>query len=271
MKVSWGDSRQPLYCQEIGDSMDTGWQAAMLPIYTIYRRCYYTVIDIKGCYWMRRVLRRLGLVPRILVLCLALVLVMPITALGSGTCGGFTDVSDTDQACAAIRGLSRNVIQGYPGGTFRPQGTLTRAEAAKVLVVNFDLRVNGSVEPSFPDVKDHWAYDYIKGAVNASVLNGFPDGTFRPEENVTRAQFIKMIVAAAKDSGRKFGMGVEPGYVDMTSADWFYTYVAQAWEAHIIGTDKNQLWASSSFSQDRPVTRAEAAMILYNTNTKGGF
>jgi len=220
---------------------------------------------------MRMVLRTLGFVPRVLALCLALVLSIPGTALGSGTCGGFADVSDSDQACAAILGLSRNVFEGYPGGTFRPQGTLTRAEAAKLLVVNFDLRVTGNIEPSFPDVQDHWAYLYIKGAVNAGVLNGFPDGQFRPEEYVTRAQFVKMVVAAAKDSGRKFGTGIDPGYADIASTDWFYTYVAQAWEAHIIGTDKNQLWASGSFSQDRPVTRAEAAMILHNTNTKGGF
>ncbi len=91
------------------------------------------------------------------------------------------------------------IISGYSDGTFKPDETITRAEAVKMVVALYgisDEDVEGLAKNvGFSDVdEDYWAYSYIVYAQTIGIINGFEDGTFRPDENVTEDQAIKMLV-----------------------------------------------------------------------------
>jgi len=113
----------------------------------------------------------------------------------------FTDVESTNQYSAAIYSLvSKGIINGYTEAdgtsTFKPDNTITRAEFAKLLVLATTPGVvHSTTTDKFPDLSvDHWANPYIAAAVSTGAINGYEDGTFRPEAPVSYGEAIKMIV-----------------------------------------------------------------------------
>jgi len=116
----------------------------------------------------------------------------------------FNDVPESHPYYDAIQSLVvRGVINGYADGTFKPDATITRAEFCKMVIfaLNLGSVAEGEVtETGFPDVAtNHWAASNIKVAYDMGIINGFDDGTFKPEENVTFEQSVKMVVCAASD------------------------------------------------------------------------
>jgi len=113
----------------------------------------------------------------------------------------FTDVSEGYQYSDAIYSLvSKGIINGYiesdGTSTFKPDNTITRAEFAKLLVLSTTPGVvHTATTNKFPDLSvDHWANTYIAAAVNTGAINGYEDGTFRPENPVSYGEAVKMIV-----------------------------------------------------------------------------
>lgn len=93
----------------------------------------------------------------------------------------------------------QGLISGYPDGTFKPRDNITRAELAAIISKLNNL--SNPTEISYPDVKtQYWARDAIKNVVNTGIMTGYPDNTFRPNNNVTRAEAATIINRAR---GRK--------------------------------------------------------------------
>ena len=87
-----------------------------------------------------------------------------------------------------------NIIEGYEDGALHPELKLTRAQFAKVVCTAFPEFFNGSANVEFLDIdSSHWGYEYIMKAAKSNVLKGFPDNTFRPDENVTYEQAVAII------------------------------------------------------------------------------
>ncbi len=107
------------------------------------------------------------------------------------------------------------IMVGDPDGDLRLSDTVTRAEAAKILSVAFNI--SGTDGETFSDVDDaHWAKDYIAAMKKSGIINGYPDGTFRPENEVTNAEFIKMTVEAlGKGEEAKANEGYPAGYLKL--------------------------------------------------------
>jgi len=123
----------------------------------------------------------------------------------------FSDVPENYQYDDAIQSLvARGIINGYEEAdgtyTFRPENTITRAEFSKMVIYAIGQGIiaeSASSETGFPDVSaDHWAAKYISTAHSLKIINGFDDGTFKPDDNVTYDQALKMVVCAKYD---KFG------------------------------------------------------------------
>ncbi|WP_414565574.1 MULTISPECIES: S-layer homology domain-containing protein [unclassified Anabaena] len=99
--------------------------------------------------------------------------------------------------------VSRQIVKGYPDQTFRPEGTITRAEFAVILQKAFakttDEQTNVNVPPLNQDVyfsdvpKSHWAYNAIQIAAYRNFVVGYPNGTFQPNQNISRVQAIAVI------------------------------------------------------------------------------
>jgi hypothetical protein len=93
----------------------------------------------------------------------------------------------------------RGAVQGYPDGTYRPNAPVTRAQASKILVTGKGWSLYSPPWPVFSDVpQGHWAYAYVHTAQSHGVIAGYPDGTFRPDTLVTRAQLAKMVALTAQ-------------------------------------------------------------------------
>lgn len=104
----------------------------------------------------------------------------------------------------------------------------------------------------FVDTADHWAKDYIKALADSGVVGGYDDGTFLPNKNVTRAEYIKMIVGLF-DLEEK----AENPFADVADTAWYKEYVEKAVAAGLIEGD------GGNFNPDATITRQDAAVILH--------
>lgn len=108
----------------------------------------------------------------------------------------FNDVDSSNSYVEAISTLSTlQVINGYEDGSFQPEKEITRAEYTKMIVYMLGMDSFTTPITTFTDVPEsHWANAYIKTAYDMGIINGFDDGTFRPDAPVTYEQALKMLV-----------------------------------------------------------------------------
>jgi uncharacterized protein YraI len=104
------------------------------------------------------------------------------------------DVSDQDWFAQDIKSaLAAGFVSGYPDGTFRPQDEVSRQDGACMLAKI--LKLDGAGDPGFSDGDqiDSWAKGSVSGLVAAGIMTGYPDGSFEPQEVITRAEAVVMI------------------------------------------------------------------------------
>ncbi|HQD74889.1 MAG TPA: S-layer homology domain-containing protein, partial [Bacillota bacterium] len=166
---------------------------------------------------------------KLIATALAVVMIFGLVSVGFAAAVEFPDIEGYEFEAEVRRLASLGVIAGYPDGTFRPEEPVTRAEFAKMIVVMLGLENAANLMKgqavSFSDVSaTHWASGYINVAEMKGVVNGYPDGTFKPEASITYAEALKMILTA---------MGyLEDGFVVLR---WPTTWIIQAAE---IGLDE---------------------------------
>lgn len=164
-------------------------------------------------------------------------------------------------ATAFIQGLvTRGLILGFPDGTFKPEASITRAEYAAIIAKTFDLpRQRGTSMGGFSDVSaDFWASSAIQVAAGMGFVSGFPDGTFRPQQNLTRVQALVSLVN---------GLGLSGGNPNLLL---FYSDRVQipsyATDAIATATQRRLVVSYPTPSQLEPmrnITRAEIAALIY--------
>ncbi|MBP8614293.1 MAG: S-layer homology domain-containing protein, partial [Firmicutes bacterium] len=138
---------------------------------------------------------------KLIATALAVVMIFGLVSVGFAAAPEFPDIEGYEFEDEVRRLASLGVIAGYPDGTFRPEEAVTRAEFAKMIVVMLGLENAANLMKgqavSFSDVPaTHWASGYINVAEMKGVVNGYPDGTFKPEGAITYAEALKMILTA---------------------------------------------------------------------------
>ena len=146
----------------------------------------------------------------------------------------FTDVSNDAWYCSAASTLSAmGIISGYPDATFRPNASITRAEFAAI-ATRFD--VNGDKTPaSFNDIAGHWAKDEIAVAANNGWVNGYEDGSFRPQNKITRAETMSLVnrVLNRKPETAEDLLENMTKWTDNADTNaWYYLAVQEATNSH---------------------------------------
>ena len=154
----------------------------------------------------------------------------------------YSDVSEDAWYNNAVSTLSNaGIIDGYEDGTFKPDGNITRAEFATIAVRFFEATYDGG--DLFSDIAGHWAQDYINEAANAGIVDGYPDGTFRPQQLITRAEAMTMVnrtIDRHPDADHLLDdMIVWP---DNPETAWYYEQVQEATNSHAytMNTDDEQ-------------------------------
>lgn len=178
---------------------------------------------------------------------------------GTAFANTFSDVSSSYFAYDQIDSLSTDgVMTGYENGLFGPNDTLTREQAAKILVEAFVGSTDSSYDAGFSDVAaGQWYTDYVNTAALYGIASGNPDGTFGVGHNINRADFAKMVVSAAGlESDGTVGSDM---FNDVNSGTYYDAYVGTAWAYSIVdGT------SSTTYAPSDSVTRGQAAKMTYN-------
>lgn len=148
-------------------------------------------------------------------------------------------------------------ISGYGDGRFGPDDPITRAQIVKIALLAFSYEWESTDESSFTDVhKQEWFFDYVNAASgNAKIVEGYSDKTFRPDNNVTRGEALKIIFwsGGLKD----FEEDSELTFTDITSQDWFGPLANYA---KSIGLIKG--YGDGSFRGTQSITRGEVCKMV---------
>ena len=148
-------------------------------------------------------------------------------------------------------------VSGYEDGTVHPLANITRGEFARMVVgavTNYDPETHAKYANPFEDVgEDRYYRDYIAYAYFYGIVSGYEDGTFRPEEPITRAEAAGMI-AKAKNIEPVFGMGT---FKDLNPEGWYVGYVEALGRLEILHG-----YGDGTFRPANHLTRAEAVTML---------
>lgn len=147
----------------------------------------------------------------------------------------FSDVAKGKWYNRAISTLANaGIIKGDPAGTYRPDDPITRAEMAAIIARFGDFKEGGK---TFNDISGHWAQKYIELAASNGWINGNPDGTFKPNNNITRAETVAMINRVldrqTKDVSDLLPVSQMTNWSDnMDTAKWYYRDMQEATNNH---------------------------------------
>lgn len=143
----------------------------------------------------------------------------------------YTDVPRTHWAYEAIHQLqSKHIMLGISNDQFAPNRPLTRAEFATLAARWQQLTPDGSGETPFTDITNHWAAPSITVLVQKGIVKGYTDGTFRPNDGVTRAELVTMMNRLLQ-RGPLTGVAA-PTWKDVPSTHWAYAQIEEASRSH---------------------------------------
>ena len=178
---------------------------------------------------------------------------------GTGSDGTFSDVTTAHWAFQYVEAIAdAGLTSGYPDGTYRPENPVTRAEMAVFLLNGMGVTaqsINGS--HPFTDIAGHWAEKYIEELYDQGITGGYPDGTYRPENLVTRAEMAVFLLK---------GIGVTPPALDGShpftdvAGHWAEIFIEELYDQGITGG-----YPDGTYRPENRVTRAEMAVFLVNT------
>lgn len=176
---------------------------------------------------------------------------------------GFSDVKNipSHHFYEAVMDLSsKGIIGGYPDGTFKPNQNISRQHAAKFLSLALGLDTRNVKNPGFKDVnKTNPYYGSIAALVEAGIISGNKDNTFKPNDNLTRTQMAKMLVLGFDLKSK--GPQKNP-FSDVDNNNWNKSFV-QVLYANEITTGTT----SSTYSPNASVTRGQLASFIFRSET----
>ena len=186
-------------------------------------------------------------------------MMLSVMVVGAGA--AFSDQSKIKNTEAVDACTALNIIGGYPDGSFKPEGNITRAEVTKMICV----ALNGGKEPNlatnatptFSDVRTNancaWAEKYIESCYAQGIVSGVGAGKFAPAGNVTGTQLAKMLLVS---------LGYNPDIEKFTGNAW-------ATNVNIIATQKGLYEGLESIDVSAALTRDNAAQMIWNALKAG--
>ena len=187
-----------------------------------------------------------------LVLCVAMMLSVMVVGAGAA----FSDQSKIKNTEAVDACTALNIIGGYPDGSFKPEGNITRAEVTKMICVALNGGKNPAVStnttPTFSDVRNNanaaWAEGYIESCAAQGIVSGVGGGKFAPNGNVTGVQLAKMLL-------------VSLGY---KSENEGFTGNAWATNVNVRAAQKGLYAGLEKIDSNAAITRDNAARMVWN-------
>ncbi len=168
----------------------------------------------------------------------------------------FLDLQDSNKYYDPVMVLAeKGIINGYPDGSFRPYNSVNRVEALKLIFEAVGKKLSLGRLP-FKDVDENaWYSKYLYTAYKKEVVNGHPDGTFKPSDTVNKAEFFKMLLNTYRidvDDDVK-----QDPYTDVPKNAWFAPYIAKAKELGLIDE------GTTALKPETGMSRGDVATAIY--------
>lgn len=193
---------------------------------------------------------------------------------GKYSCSMYNDMYNLagTELCDAVGwATSRGIVHGYPNGTFGPYQNIKRVEVLKVILKAFQtmlLPANGS-NLGFKDLNPYgWYMTYVRTAQFYGMLEGYGDGTARPETNINRVQALKFVLEASEAFTGQLLIGGKAPYVDVDYTKWYAQYVGASYTYQLF--DLNSAGSQYYLHPSQLAKRGEIILMLYRLN-KAGF
>jgi hypothetical protein len=173
-------------------------------------------------------------------------------------CGSFSDVPYGSYFYEPVYYLACNgIVNGYDDTTFRPYNPAIRGQLTKIVVLAEQWPIYTPATPTFSDVPpSNPFYTYVETAHNRGIIQGYPDGTFRWNANVTRGQAMKIIVGAR---GWTIYTPATPTFSDVPATNTFYQWIETAYHNGII-----EGYSDGTFRWQNDITRGQISKVEYN-------
>ncbi len=173
----------------------------------------------------------------------------------------FTDIPYANPLFNVTTDLnSRGIVNGYPDKTFRPEVLVTRAEALKMVLTAAKISIpDVTVPTNFTDTKTvEWFTKYISKAVSLKIVQGYPDNTFRPNNEVLTVESLAMLVKT---------WGIDLSAITVTENP-FADVGTNLWYSKLVTYAKSSQWIKGDTSNMiypvKEMTRGEIALLIYN-------
>ncbi len=165
----------------------------------------------------------------------------------------YTDELFTWECPSAIGTITKSGVFTANSKNADASGNITVSMGTKQVVIPVKI-----VNPNnFSDIEGHWAKDYITKLVSLEIVNGMGDGTFGPDENLTRAQFLTML--SKIDSNENINVTATKTFKDVPASEWYYKVVNWGVKNNVVNG-----YDDGTFCPDKKVTREQMCVMLYN-------
>jgi uncharacterized protein YkwD len=168
----------------------------------------------------------------------------------------FSDMAETNQNYEAINWLkTNNIIEGYEDGTFKPESQINRAELLKIIIEGFEYPDDVNTATGFPDVDESaWYGKYVRKGKSMGWIEGYPDGTFKPEQAINKAETLKIL---GKVKNWELTNPSEQTFSDTPTQDWYSSYVSYAKNKNFL-EETGEYFSPAAFT-----TRAKFSEMVY--------
>ena len=172
----------------------------------------------------------------------------------------FTDLSSSHQYYPAVSYLrAQGTVSGYPDGSFQPERNVSRIEGLKFIISGVKVPVSLGKTVSFSDTatSGEWYSDYLATAEDIGIVQGYPDGSFKPSQGVNRVELLTMLFASSDI--RLDPVVIDDPALDVDNLAWYAPAVQYALDMNIFpGANSN-----TNFNPGQAMTRIEVAESIY--------
>ena len=165
------------------------------------------------------------------------------------TASVFTDVVAGRWSAKHVGTLTNgDILEGYPDGSFRPETPITRAELATIASRFDDLEP--AIGELFTDTSGHWAEKYINSAQAKGWIEGYPDGSFKPDQYITRAELVTLVNNVLQRRVHKADILPDvKQFSDLDEDKWYYEALQEAINSHLYTrmSDGYEKWTEIHF------------------------
>lgn len=192
---------------------------------------------------------------------LALLFLFTILNIPIASASTFLDISYSHPQSDSISYLqSNNIIQGYEDNTFRPDNLINRVEFLKIVLESANVPLDVTASTGFSDLDENqWYGPYVKKAKNEGWVEGYPDNTFRPLNNINKIEALKILGEVQGWDKLALGEVPEAAFEDTYRFSWYSPYVHFAKENELLFAETTHLYPGQEIS------RAYMAEVVYRS------